>query len=158
MRSSALAMMKNISFCAVRTIGNHAHARGTRLVPRIHGAPTTQSRRYTSSQRRSIAEVRSGNKSSINESFENPSIIKEFNRSKRLPPGTGVRILTFTTYGLTTSLAIYCVLYLDYRDEESEDHCFSDIRRWFVKRKAEFLGIDQEIILAYDEKTRRRRR
>jgi len=77
-------------------------------------------------------------------SGESPNIVREFKKAKRLPPGTGVRLLAACTYALSAGIAGYMVVSLPMRNEGEEKHCFTDFRRWCMRRKAEFLGIDPQ--------------
>lgn len=84
---------------------------------------------------------------------ESPDIVREFKRSKRLPPGTGVRLLAACTYALSAGIGVYMVVSLPMRNEGEEKHCFTDFRNWFMRRKAEFLGIDPKRLSDLENKT-----
>ena len=85
---------------------------------------------------------------------ESPDIVREFKRTKRLPPGTGVRLLAGFTYALSIGIAGYMVVSLPMRNEGEEKHCFTDFRNWFMRRKAEFLGIDPNRLQDLENKKR----
>ena len=152
----ATMMIATRSYPRLRNLINGGDRRNSAMEARCRCCWTinqsfTRTTTSTSGNRRGYASgTRERGPPASTAEFEKPSILKEFNRAKRLPPGTGVRILTLFSYGLTAGLAVYCTLYLSYRGDEQ--HCFTDMRRWFVKRKAEFLGIDSDIIEKYDEK------
>ena len=89
---------------------------------------------------------------------ESQDIVREFKRSKRLPPGTGVRLLAgFTIRAYRSGIGGYMVVSLPMRNEGEEKHCFTDFRNWFMRRKAEFLGIDPNRLSDLENKTEDRR-
>ena len=87
--------------------------------------------------------------------IESPNVVREFKRAKRLGPGTGVRILTMATYGLSFAIGTYMIVSLPMRHEGEEKHCFTDFRRWFMRKKASFLGIDPNRISEMESRSKR---